>query len=74
MLLELMVVRRGDTTVEWSKDSSLLLCQVGDVHAGAGRKAAVFELMARPDAALDFAAAMQGAGHSVAPRWAIRLP
>ena len=44
-----------------------VLWQVGDVHAGAGRRAAVFELMARPDAALDFGAAMQGAGHSVVP-------
>ena len=50
-----------------------LMWQVGDVHAGAGRRAAVFELMARPDAALDFGAAMQGAGHSVAPRWAALL-
>lgn len=42
-----------------------MLLQVGDVHAGEGRKAAVFELMARPDAAIDFAAAMQDAGHLV---------
>lgn len=44
------------------------MSQVGDVHAGAGRKAAVFELMARPDAAIDFAAAMQDAGHGVEDR------
>lgn len=38
------------------------------MHAGSGRSSAVFELMAHPDANIDFAGAMQDAGHLVLDR------
>lgn len=42
--------------------------QVGELHAGAGRRSLDFSLRARPDAVIDLAGPLQAAGHSLSHR------
>jgi hypothetical protein len=48
--------------------------QVGELHAGAGRRSLEFSLRARPDAIIDLAGPLQTAGHSLSHRRAPLQP